>query len=126
MVEIAAESFSDWPLQYGILEINDDFSYSYSTKEIDDERLKSEALLTFDLSTKSKVEGKLEGMEDETKEAMLDTALRLNREYFRGYVEDKEDPGLELWLLRPELSLTSYFSFIASDNSDYRKVEGNL
>ena len=126
MVEIAAESFSDWPLQYGILEINDDFSYSYSTKEIDDESLKSEALRTFDLSTKSKVEGKLEGMEDETKEAMLDTALRLNREYFRGYVEDREDPGLDLWLLRPELSLTSYFSFIASDNGDYRKVEGNL
>ena len=48
ITEIAQESFSDWPLQYGVIEIDDNGRYSYFTKEIGNKDLVDEAQFVFD------------------------------------------------------------------------------
>ncbi|MGN1164189.1 MAG: metallophosphoesterase family protein, partial [Candidatus Ornithospirochaeta sp.] len=120
IVDISAESFSDWPLQYGIITINDDYSYTYCTKELDDQRLIMESLLAFDSSTESKFST---GIDDEK---MLDLAKVLNREYFRGYVDDYDTDALEKWRNRDDLRMSGYIVSIAGDRNDYRTYSGRL
>ena len=121
ITEIAAESFSDWPLQYGIIEIDDKGAYTYRTKEIDDEELKNEALLAFDSSTAYKF---TRDIESEDIDEMAFIAQKLNREYFRGKVDDYDNSALSLW--DESLKMTSYLKTIANDTSDYRESEGNI
>ena len=123
IVEIAAEAFSDWPLQYGIIRIDDDYSYTYSTKELDDESLKDEALLTFDSSTENKFSPSLA---DENYERMVETAKTLNREYFRGYVEIIDEEALEMWRKLDDKKVSRYLTEIASDTKDHRTYSGIL
>lgn len=116
ITEIAAEAFSDWPLQYGVITISDDFSFSYSTRELGKEELREEAQKAFDFSTEAKFAS---GLEDEE---TLDVVKKLNREYFRGYAESI-DTSLSL---PPEYKMKNYLEGILNDESDHRRVEGKL
>ena len=121
ITEIAAESFSDWPLQYGIIEIGKDGTYSYHTKELGNKELVKEAQLTFDSSTAFKFTGSLD---NENTERMREVAMQLNREYFRGKVDDFDKEALSMW--GEEQRMTKYLNEIASDNKDHRTKEGRI
>ena len=119
--EIAAESFADWPLQYGILEIQDDGSYSYCTKEIQNKDLIEEAQLIFDASTSYVFSKSLQG---EDMDLMMEVCQKLNREYFRGMVDGYDEDALELF---PKGNrMTNYLELIISDTSDHRKTKGTI
>lgn len=121
ITEIAAESFSDWPLQYGIIEIDDRGSYTYCTKEIGNKTLIEEAQFVFDSSTAYKVVGNLENQE---KERMTRVAQQLNREYFRGKVDEYDNEALMMW--SEGYQKASYLNGIANDTNDYRVTEGSI
>ena len=121
ITEIAQESFSDWPLQYGVIEIDDNGRYSYFTKEIGNKDLVDEAQFVFDSSTQYKFTNNIES---ENKEKMTEVAIVLNREYFRGKVDDYNKDALALW--DESYRMTSYLNLIANDTRDYRSVEGSL
>lgn len=121
ITEIAAESFSDWPLQYGIIEIDDSGSYTYCTKEIGNKTLIEEAQFVFDSSTAYKVVGNLENQE---KERMTRVAQQLNREYFRGKVDEYDSEALMMW--DEGYQKASYLNGIANDTNDYRVTEGSI
>ena len=121
ITEIAQESFSDWPLQYGVIEIDDNGRYSYFTKEIGNKDLVDEAQFVFDSSTQYKFTNNIES---ENKDKMTEVATVLNREYFRGKVDDYNKDALALW--DESYRMTSYLNLIANDTRDYRSVEGSL
>ena len=121
ITEIAQESFSDWPLQYGVIEIDDKGRYSYFTKEIGNKDLVDEAQFVFDSSTQYKFTNNIES---ENKDKMTEVATVLNREYFRGKVDDYNKDALALW--DENYRMTSYLNLIANDTRDYRSVEGSL
>ena len=120
ITEIAQESFSDWPLQYGVIEIDDNGRYSYFTKEIGNKDLVDEAQFVFDSSTQYKFTNNIES---ENKDKMTEVATVLNREYFRGKVDDYNKDALALW--DESYRMTSYLNLIANDTRDYRSVEGS-
>ena len=121
ITEIAQESFSDWPLQYGVIEIDDNGRYSYFTKEIGNKDLVDEAQFVFDSSTQYKFTNNIES---ENKDKMTEVATVLNREYFRGKVDDYNKDAMALW--DESYRMTSYLNLIANDTRDYRSVEGSL
>ena len=121
ITEIAQESFSDWPLQYGVIEIDVNGRYSYFTKEIGNKDLMDEAQFVFDSSTQYKFTNNIES---ENKDKMTEVATVLNREYFRGKVDDYNKDALALW--DESYRMTSYLNLIANDTRDYRSVEGSL
>lgn len=121
ITEIAAESFSDWPLQYGVIEIADNGAYIYYTKELVNQVLIDEAQFVFDSSTASKF---MKSIESEEIERMTKVAQELNREYFRGIVDDYDEEALKLW--NGSYKMTTYLNSIANDKSDYRRTEGVL
>lgn len=121
ITEIAQESFSDWPLQYGVIVIDDNGRYSYFTKEIGNKDLVDEAQFVFDSSTQYKFTNNIES---EDKEKMTEAAIVLNREYFRGKVDDYDREALALW--DESYRMTSYLNLISNDTRDYRSIEGTL
>ena len=63
-------------------------------------------------------------IESENKDKMTEVATVLNREYFRGKVDDYNKDALALW--DESYRMTSYLNLIANDTRDYRSVEGSL
>ena len=121
ITEIAMESFSDWPLQYGVIEIDNNGRYSFYTKEIGDKELIDEAQFVFDSSTQNKFTSNIES---ENIDVITEAAKVLNREYFRGKVDGYDGEALDL--LDESYRITSYLKLIASDTTDYRSIEGSL
>ena len=115
------ESFSDWPLQYGVIEIDNNGRYSFYTKEIGDKELIDEAQFVFDSSTQNKFTSNIES---ENIDLITEAAKVLNREYFRGKVDGYDREVLDL--LDESYRITSYLKLIASDTTDYRSIEGSL
>lgn len=121
ITEIAAESFADWPLQYGVLKIGKDGAYSYSTKELREKGLVEEAKTVFDSSTAYKF---MKNISSPDLDKMTEVAEKLNREYFRGKVDECDKEALELW--NDEYRLSNYLMTIAGDTTDYRVTEGEI
>lgn len=97
IADIAVSALVDTPLQYGVLTVSGD-RFSYRTREISNEALRSKAKEVFDECTRNKVKNELLNVLDPVvAQKMMDIAVQLNREYFLGKFSKVDEEALALW-----------------------------
>lgn len=121
LTEIDVSSLSVYPLQYGVLEVYTD-RYEYKTRELPDEALKSEAKTTFDSCTYVKSNGAMKGIPEDEAKILMDNSVRLNREYFLGYISPTEQSVLDLYEKYPQFSFGKYLMSITQEFEDNRGI----
>lgn len=96
LTEIITESLSVYPLQYGILEIEED-SYVYSAKSLD--ILQDESKDRFYTVNRNKLLASLSEIPTDKKEKMIDYAITLNEGLYQGNIDPSllDDSRLLLW-----------------------------